>query len=173
MKKLFLLIALMLFGLTSVYSMERYNGYCEQGGQKVTTYSLDSTTKVQRSYPSCTVTVNIHSSIAATLFSDSVGTPLANPFVANTDGSYSFYAANGKYDITMSVGGMTSPYTLWEVQLSDTGSLDGSIAIDVMSIGAKCDGTSDDSPAIQSGLNAILVAGGGTLNLPYGTKRRS
>lgn len=42
--------------------------------------------------------------------------------------------------------------------------------IDVMSAGAKCDGTTDDRAAIQSAINAVgLMAGGGTVIIPPST----
>ena len=52
--------------------------------------------KVQRSYPSCTVNVYLSgTSTPATIYSDAIGTPKANPFTAATNGTWRFYAALG------------------------------------------------------------------------------
>lgn len=52
--------------------------------------------------PSVTVTVNLTGTATlATLFSDNAFTPLANPFTSNTDGTYQFYARNGRYDVVL------------------------------------------------------------------------
>src|SRR6266403_1483318 len=77
-------------------------GWCEDGGQTVVTSGLNSTTKVQRSFPQCQIQVFIHGGGAATIFSDVGGTPLANPFTAQTNGQWSFYAADSThYDVVM------------------------------------------------------------------------
>jgi hypothetical protein len=58
-------------------------------------------------------------STPATIYSDNASTPLANPFTADAYGHWYFYAANGAYDITISGGGLSSPYTLGAVILFD------------------------------------------------------
>jgi hypothetical protein len=68
-------------------------GWCEAGAQTVVLSGLQSSTNVQASYPQCLVTVNIHGGSAATIFSDASGTPLANPFAAQTNGQWQFYVA--------------------------------------------------------------------------------
>lgn len=58
--------------------------------------------------PSCTVTVNLAGTgTAATLYSDNAYTPLANPFTSEPDGAYQFYAADGRYDVTLVKTGYT------------------------------------------------------------------
>lgn len=47
----------------------------------------------------------------------------ANPFTVGTDGYGFFYAANGRYDLQFSGGGITSPYTLADVALYDPGTI--------------------------------------------------
>lgn len=102
----FLLLATAVFGRTPV------SGWCESGNQVVMTVGVaNSTTKVQRSYPSCTVTVTIYGGGAATLFSDNSGTSLSNPFTANTNGSWSFFADANTYTVTLSGGGIASPFS--------------------------------------------------------------
>lgn len=52
---------------------------------------------------SATVTVNrAGTTTAATLYSDNVFTAQANPIIANADGSFEFYAAPGRYDLSIS-----------------------------------------------------------------------
>lgn len=43
----------------------------------------------------------------ATLYSDNSYTNLANPFTNNSDGSYQFYASNGRYDVVITKAGYT------------------------------------------------------------------
>lgn len=54
----------------------------------------------------CTVTVfDAGTANLSTIYSDSVGTPLANPFTASsTTGKYQFFAANASYDVRLSGG---------------------------------------------------------------------
>src|SRR5215813_8809266 len=79
---------------------ERLEGWCEQGGQVVQTDGRSSTTKVQRSYTSCTVTVyDAGTTNLATIASDYGGTPKANPFTASSTGFWDFFAVDGRYDV--------------------------------------------------------------------------
>lgn len=58
--------------------------------------------------PSCSVRVSLAGSATlATLFSDNVYTPLANPFTSETDGAYQFYVRDGRYDIVLTKTGIT------------------------------------------------------------------
>lgn len=61
----------------------------------------------------------------STIYSDNILTPKANPFVAASDGFFFFYAANGRYDVTFSGGGIVTPYTWGDVVLNDVFSLNG------------------------------------------------
>jgi len=83
------------FGQTSAV-----NGYCEQGAKSATVQGLNSTNKLQGIIPGCTVTVYYTGTSTqvpgSSIFADSIGTVLGNPFTANTTtGQYLFYAANG------------------------------------------------------------------------------
>jgi len=91
----------------------RLGGWCELGNQSVTITGFPvSTTKVQRSYPSCTVTVYEAGTLTlATIYSDTSSTPLANPFTAASNGYWAFFAADGYYDVRISGGGISAPYT--------------------------------------------------------------
>ncbi len=91
---------------------ERLEGYCEKGGEIVITDGRASTTRVQRSFISCTVSVfDVGTTNLSTIFSDYVGTPKSNPFQADVDGYYSFVANDGRYDVKFSGSGITIPFT--------------------------------------------------------------
>lgn len=121
MKHILLILFLLPF---SLHANQRAQGYCQQGGQVVVTSGLNSTTKVQQSYPSCTVTVYLTGTLTlATLYSDNSSTPQANPFTASSVGLWFWYAVNGRYDVKMSGGGIASPFTIADILLADpTGS---------------------------------------------------
>lgn len=71
--------------------------------------------------PFATITVrNAGTATVSTVFSDNISTPKANPFSADISGYWFFYAANGRYDITLSGGGIVSPYTLSDVVVLDS-----------------------------------------------------
>lgn len=93
---------------------ERYWNYCQQGGQVVSTASINSTTKVMQSYPGCTVAVYLTGTTTlAMIYSDNFSTPKANPFTADSvTGYYFYYADTGTYDDRLSGGGIVSPFTL-------------------------------------------------------------
>jgi len=98
------LIAILLFLVGSVKAREKIQGYCEQGGKTVTTLSYLSATKVQESFPSCTVTV-YRSGVLFPLppiYEDNLGTPKFNPFTAASDGYWYFYADQDRYDVRFS-----------------------------------------------------------------------
>src|SRR5208282_4422995 len=119
-----LLAALTLLALTPlVRANQAAQSWCESGAQLVITSGLTSTTQVQASYPSCTITVFVHGGGLAAIYLDNQATPtpLANPFTAQTNGQWQFYAANGHYDIQMSGAGMPTPVTYSDVILDDPG----------------------------------------------------
>lgn len=58
------------------------------------------------------VTVQVNNpgtSTPSTIYSDNTGTVLANPFTNNVDGTYEFFAANGRYDIALTKTGFGFP----------------------------------------------------------------
>ncbi len=99
---LFIVAVLLLPSLAS--AREAFHGWCELGNQSVVTQGLSSTTKVQKSNASCVVTVFLHGAGLATIYADNNGTPLANPFQAQTNGLVIWYADDGRYDIQFSPG---------------------------------------------------------------------
>jgi hypothetical protein len=96
-------------------------GDVERGGFTVTTDGRSSLTTVQRSFVSATVTVfNAGTAVLSSIFSDSGGTPLANPFTADSDGHWGFWANPGSYDIQFSGGAIPSTYTRFSFFVPDT-----------------------------------------------------
>lgn len=104
---------------------QRAYGFCQNGNVTVVTNGVSSTTKVQGSFPGCTVTVFLSDGVTlATLYSDNLSspTPLANPFVANgTTGFWFFYAQNGAYRVQTSGGGIPTPLIVGDILLYDPG----------------------------------------------------
>jgi hypothetical protein len=103
--------------------MQAYSNFAQQGDVSVVTSGLSSTTVVEGSYPLCTVSVYLHGSgTLASIYSDNGVTPLANPFTANSNGQFTFYAANNRYDVTLSNNsgsGPASPITIPDILLND------------------------------------------------------
>lgn len=62
--------------------------------------------------PGCTVTVYLTGTqTLASIFSDDLRTPKSNPFTADADGLFYFYADDGRYDVRFSGTGIATPYT--------------------------------------------------------------
>lgn len=160
MKQVVLLLGLLalMSNFGQAQNLGSYNGQCSKGGQAAVTQGLPSvgtqpigTTTFSLgsgmigSYPLCLVTVYLTGTISlASLYSNNnvSPTPLTNPFSANSDGSFLFYAASQQgYDIVMAsstIGGPTfpAPVTLTDVVLcnANCGAAGGSgITIDTNS----------------------------------------
>lgn len=117
LKLLLPLLLLLLCVPSKLQASIKYQSWCQQGGATVTTAGITSTTFVQRSYRTCTVTVYAAGTLTlATIYSDSSGTPLSNPFTnQNTStGQYYFYIDEGNYDIKFAATGLTT-FTLGDV----------------------------------------------------------
>ena len=106
-----LLLGLSLLATAAGAQTAAINGFCTQGGQSALVQGLNSTNKLQGIVPSCTVSVFLTGTTTpATIFADSLSTPLANPFTATALGSaapgqWLFYAATGQgYDVVLSGG---------------------------------------------------------------------
>ena len=100
--------------------MQKLQGFAQAGDQQVTTAGQVSTTVVQGSFPSCTVTVYLQGTMTlASIFSNNTSTAKSNPFTADANGNWFFYAANGRYDVAFSGTGITSPFTLSDFLLFD------------------------------------------------------
>jgi len=160
-----LLTLLALAALPALAQYEVKDGYCEQGGQKVVGPGNQlSTTYAQRSYPSCTVQVTLSAGGSATIFSDSTGTPLANPFTAATNGYYFFFIVpNVHFNVTISGGGLAAPITHSYYLVGGSGGGGGTLT----SINAQ-GGPAVTIAAGTAGTNFAVSAAGNTvtLNLP-------
>src|SRR5678816_3907122 len=118
MNKILLVLALACLSAIPSYAIERAQGWCEQGGQRVTTTSPNTTSTgyFQRSFPACTVSVYLAGTVTvATIYSTDTSTPKSNPFTASTTGFWFFYAADGNYDVQFSGAGISSPFKLSDV----------------------------------------------------------
>lgn len=113
----FLIVSLAIFISTANAQYTKLQGYCEQGGQTVITQGLTSTTKIQRSFPSCTVRIfNAGTNDIATIYSDHTGTPKSNPFTASSTGLWFFYAAPGTaFDVQLANSGISPSFTLGDL----------------------------------------------------------
>ncbi len=142
MKRLLFPVVLFLTAMTWAQGpLSGANGDCTIGGQQVLVNGLASTgtqpigtttvsvgSGVLASYPNCSVTVFLSGTITkASIFSNNPSSspnPLGNPFTANTDGSWLFFAGPACYDITVGTGtGPTMPAsrTYTDVCLSGIG----------------------------------------------------
>jgi hypothetical protein len=166
MKKLTCLIVLVLvfFGYQSVpiHANSAARGWCEYGNQTVATGGLTSSTKVQKSYPQCTITVYLAGTVTpATIYSDNAGspTPLANPFTGQANGSWQFYAAQGLYDVVLSGASLPVPLTLSGVSLFDSTAITTVAAVTLTVSGAT---TLTAVAADSFTMTAVLFAALGT-----------
>lgn len=93
---------------------------CTSGAGKVVTSGLQSTNNALLEFPSCTVTIYNHGTLTlSTLYSNSTGTSLGNPFTAPANGLPTIYAAAGAYDVQVSSTGMPT-YTFSNVIISSS-----------------------------------------------------
>ncbi len=99
---------------------------------------------------SATITVSDNGGGVSTIYSDDGITAQANPFTASgVDGAYSFYAANGRYDINIVATGFTTE-NLTDIILYDVDDAPTSNAANVKWFGAVGDGVADDSTAFTN-----------------------
>jgi hypothetical protein len=108
-----------------------------------------------------TVTVYDSNGNLATLYSNNSNAATSNPVYTNADGEYAFYAANGTYTIQIAATGYAGE-TKPGVVLFDP--LDAGI-VSVKDFGARGDGVTDDTAAIQA---AITACANKTLSFPSG-----
>lgn len=149
MKKLLVILLL----TAPAWGLDQYSGWCEAGNKKVSVQGMSSSTLVQQSYPntgtpstSCKITVYPHGSgtPANPIYSDDGITPLSNPFTVATNGSWQFFAAQGRYDILGTVG-VTTIFTISNVSLLDPS--------DIIITG----GTLDDVTITHSVINSTTI----------------
>lgn len=88
---------------------------------------------------------------AATLYSDDGVTPIANPVTTDASGYFEFYAADGRYTLSVSGTGI-SPYTLHDVLLDDPA--DDKADIGLGNVDNTADADKPVSTAVRAELNA-------------------
>src|SRR5215831_6365251 len=99
-------------------SLVRYSGIADNGGKNVRTTAI-TTYELMETYPGCTVTVYLAGTTTlATLYSDALNTPKANPFTSNVDASFFFFVAGGTYDIKFSGVGLSTPITTYGIVMA-------------------------------------------------------
>lgn len=166
MKRLLMLAALICAFSAHLHARAKYTNFCMDGNFTVTIPlfpTSPSVSKYMRSFSACTVTVYLSDGITlATLYSDNAGTPLTNPFTAQSDGMYGFYADNGRYTIKLSGAGISGLITISDQSLFDG----GAGLFFASSFGFRCDGTTSaavNNAALQAAMNAaaggILIPG--------------
>ena len=149
--------------------------YCSMGGVSALTSGLSSTNKLLGIVPSCTVTVYLTGTTTlATIYSNSAGTSLPNPFTATNlagvaPGQWIFFvpaASSQAYDVVLS-GGIppnvyVNPVTLTGVSLG--GGAGGSSPPQYSVQFATTNGAfgSDSCITINPSTHTLSVCGGGT-----------
>jgi len=120
MKARIALLALLLIPASATAQIAAITNYCVLGASQATTSGLNSSNYMQGVIPSCTVTVYLTGTTnLATIYADSLSTPLTNPFIATSAGSFLFYAFTGAaYDVVLS-GGFSPNVYLIPVTLTD------------------------------------------------------
>lgn len=178
----------LLFLLLAVPALarQRIQGWCEAGNRTITVNSTTSsaTTPVQRSFPSCTVTVYVTGTInLASLYADNAGTTKTNPFNADTNGYWFYYADDGTYDNGFTNGGFPNYGNFPAVSALDpffyapsTGttrpiSQKVGDTFSVKDYGATGDGSTDDTAAVQAAVTGActLTPGVPKIYFPQGT----
>ncbi len=189
-------VILILGAASYAHANQAARGWCELGGETVVTRQVNSTNSVQASYPSCIVTVHVHGGGLASIYADNniLPTPLSNPFTVSATGQWMFYAANGRYDITVGGAGYPSPVTYSNVPLFDcivsscssavlltlngtwtrTSLVNGAASflgprpwVDVTAYGADPTGAMDSTSAIIAAINAACSSKR-SINFPSG-----
>lgn len=148
---------------TASASLQRFWAFCEQGNQtiNVLSYTSSTATPVQRSFPGCTVDVFFTGTTnRPTIYSNSAGTvSLTNPFTANGNGFFFFYAANGEYDVQESGGGLPAPWTIGDILLNSN-SANPDVPVSLVDFGCKGDGSTNDTVCVQTAINSVQGSGG-------------
>lgn len=108
----------------------------------------------------------------ATIYSDNGVTPRANPIVAApSDGSYTYYAANGRYSEVIAApgytfaGAQTSDLVLYDPAATASAATAAAMIpaskVILLQDYARCDGVTDDQTAITNAIAAMAFSGPG------------
>lgn len=117
--------------------------------------------------PGATVTAYVSGTTTQiALYADAAGSqPVANPFTADDDAYYDFYAAPARIDLQFSGVGIDVPFTLGDVVQIPTYP---NALFDLTAYGAVGDGVTDDTLAVQAAIDACAANGGGQVYAPQG-----
>jgi len=122
MRRALLLLVLATLAVSPVAARQRIFGWCQKGAQVVKTHGSNSSNVFQQTFPACVATVYVSGTLTlATLFADDIGTSKPNPFTSDSTGQWYFYAANGRYDVALTGGGITGTLTFPDILANDTG----------------------------------------------------
>lgn len=108
--------------------MQKLQGFVENGNLVITVGGVPAAQRAQGSYPQAQVAVYLAGTTTlAPIYADNPvnPTPKANPFTAQTNGYWYFYAAGGHYDVTFSGGGLAAPLTFGDVLVASEISTQG------------------------------------------------
>lgn len=164
------LILLLFLCVPALFGYSSYSGFCEQGGQKITVAGQSPVAYLQQSYPNFTQSgagpsVTIYftgTTIKAPVFSDNSGTVKDNPFPCSGTGQFQFWSSSDTIDILFSGSGVSS-FTRASVGGS-------SLNVYANFFGAFADAAgatgTNQSTAVQGGINFLSSAGGGVLVFP-------
>lgn len=115
MKMLRIITAILfLLGCGEIYAQTgAVSNFCVQGAQSANVSGLPSTNKLQGVIPDCQVKVYLSGTTTlATIYANPSNGTLNNPFTANTNGQWLFYALQtGAYDVVLSGGIPPNIYT--------------------------------------------------------------
>jgi hypothetical protein len=147
-------LLLALVALSAIFpasaQMPRIEDWAVRGAQQVLTGTSLSTTKVLQSCNGAQITVyNSGTSTKPSLYTDAAGaTALANPFSADSNGLFRFYAPAAAYRVeTLCAGASLAVAREYN---SRTGA---AVSVDIRAMGAVCNGIVDDTVAIQAAVN--------------------
>jgi hypothetical protein len=152
-----LLIALL---ASPAYGYTRVQGKADVGSQTFITGLSGASAKATRVCPGASVTLYLAgTTVKPSTYSTSTGTAKANPTTSDSNGEWHFYVSGGTYDALVSGCGITRTIRGLEAGLD-------SESVSILDYGAVCDGTTDDTAAIQA---ALSVTGGHTVTGPAAT----
>jgi hypothetical protein len=149
--------------------MQKVMGFTEAGNTTLTISGAAGTIvqKVQGSFPGCTITVYLAGTVTiASIYADDGITVKANPFTSAANGTWFFYAANGRYDVRFSGTGISVPFTLGDFSAFDVQSW--VINLRDAPFYAKGDNLTDDTTAILAAI-AAAAATNRPIFIPNGT----